>query len=411
MEEFRRQKKEERRRVKSENREKQKANDNSNNSSGEPVLSNFELRKVPPQDNKKSSLEVIREYGWVAKAPKKISVPSRQNRTLHFSAPNAAIASLPRRSVQFYPSPGSTISDITYSQSSPTRSSPISKKAVKTSLNFQRINFDDDSDDDDILNLVDFLAKEIKTVTPVTNILTSIDHKRDHVDSKNESQNELQVVRPINSEESENDDLVQRSQKVESRRKRVRTSHKPRALHQKIEESIIHLSKIEGMPVVSQLVRNKMDTGNRFLWDDSDQEASPSSDLLHLPGTPSSKEKKYWNQTKDLPRKSKANPTPPRSGTKNRAPHPSRQNPDCSEEVILENERRPEFQNPKLGPPSALVPLILVHYEGEHHVPASINRYLKDYQRAGIRFIHGRIVEGKGCILGDDMGVLQRYPQ
>ncbi|EAQ85853.1 hypothetical protein CHGG_07106 [Chaetomium globosum CBS 148.51] len=38
-------------------------------------------------------------------------------------------------------------------------------------------------------------------------------------------------------------------------------------------------------------------------------------------------------------------------------------------------------------------------------IPASIAQYLRDYQIAGVKFLHERFVYQKGCILGDDMGL------
>ncbi|XP_076021280.1 DNA excision repair protein ERCC-6-like 2 isoform X2 [Genypterus blacodes] len=54
----------------------------------------------------------------------------------------------------------------------------------------------------------------------------------------------------------------------------------------------------------------------------------------------------------------------------------------------------------------ACVPLQLTpgHVSGEK-VPHTINRYLRDYQREGIRFIYNNYVRTRGCILGDDMGL------
>nr|XP_043882381.1 DNA excision repair protein ERCC-6-like 2 isoform X1 [Solea senegalensis] len=40
-----------------------------------------------------------------------------------------------------------------------------------------------------------------------------------------------------------------------------------------------------------------------------------------------------------------------------------------------------------------------------HRVPYTINRYLRDYQREGIRFIYNSYICSRGCILGDDMGL------
>ncbi|XP_069481800.1 DNA excision repair protein ERCC-6-like 2 isoform X2 [Ambystoma mexicanum] len=38
-------------------------------------------------------------------------------------------------------------------------------------------------------------------------------------------------------------------------------------------------------------------------------------------------------------------------------------------------------------------------------IPYTINRYLRDYQREGVQFMHRHYTESRGCILGDDMGL------
>ncbi|XP_076093658.1 uncharacterized protein LOC143064602 isoform X2 [Mytilus galloprovincialis] len=38
-------------------------------------------------------------------------------------------------------------------------------------------------------------------------------------------------------------------------------------------------------------------------------------------------------------------------------------------------------------------------------IPATINRYLRDYQRTGIQFMYNHYKNSQGCILGDDMGL------
>ncbi|XP_070690463.1 DNA excision repair protein ERCC-6-like 2 [Pempheris klunzingeri] len=50
------------------------------------------------------------------------------------------------------------------------------------------------------------------------------------------------------------------------------------------------------------------------------------------------------------------------------------------------------------------VPLTLSDVN-EDRVPHTINRYLRDYQREGIRFIYNNYIHSRGCILGDDMGL------
>ncbi|XP_077378318.1 DNA excision repair protein ERCC-6-like 2 isoform X2 [Festucalex cinctus] len=52
----------------------------------------------------------------------------------------------------------------------------------------------------------------------------------------------------------------------------------------------------------------------------------------------------------------------------------------------------------------AFVPLKLCD-GSDDSVPYTINRYLRDYQREGIRFIYSNYSHSRGCILGDDMGL------
>lgn len=66
-------------------------------------------------------------------------------------------------------------------------------------------------------------------------------------------------------------------------------------------------------------------------------------------------------------------------------------------------QSRPTFPR---DPSQALVPFVLdelAHTE----VPAPINVFLREYQREGIRFIYDRYKEGKGGVLGDDMGLVR----
>ena len=84
----------------------------------------------------------------------------------------------------------------------------------------------------------------------------------------------------------------------------------------------------------------------------------------------------------------------------------------------------PQFDNPRLGPPGPLVEFNLSNENDSNNqlasslkynndkkdnyytVPASIRRYLQDYQLEGIRFLYNAVVnEHKGVILGDDMGM------
>ncbi|XP_029961193.1 DNA excision repair protein ERCC-6-like 2 [Salarias fasciatus] len=64
---------------------------------------------------------------------------------------------------------------------------------------------------------------------------------------------------------------------------------------------------------------------------------------------------------------------------------------------------RPLFPG-SVSDPKLSVPLKLSDAE-EDRVPYTINRYLRDYQREGIRFIYNNYIRSRGCILGDDMGL------
>jgi len=109
------------------------------------------------------------------------------------------------------------------------------------------------------------------------------------------------------------------------------------------------------------------------------------------------------------------------------------------EDEDLEERLKPEFEDPKLGPPSTLEPLVLVRpspsssssslplsswLPNKHkdvdaistatsstsevvpdQVPASVNRYLQDYQREGVDFLYLNVMRNMGAILGDDMGL------
>lgn len=54
--------------------------------------------------------------------------------------------------------------------------------------------------------------------------------------------------------------------------------------------------------------------------------------------------------------------------------------------------------------PQSCVALELNGVDGDK-VPYTINRYLRDYQREGVRFIYNNYIRSRGCILGDDMGL------
>lgn len=42
-------------------------------------------------------------------------------------------------------------------------------------------------------------------------------------------------------------------------------------------------------------------------------------------------------------------------------------------------------------------------------VPAALNTYLRDYQRDGVKFFWEQYQEGRGGLLGDDMGLVRDF--
>uniref|UniRef100_A0A4W6CJF6 Excision repair cross-complementation group 6-like 2 n=1 Tax=Lates calcarifer TaxID=8187 RepID=A0A4W6CJF6_LATCA len=66
-------------------------------------------------------------------------------------------------------------------------------------------------------------------------------------------------------------------------------------------------------------------------------------------------------------------------------------------------QEKPVFPS-SVTDPRLRVPLVLSDADGDR-VPYTINRYLRDYQREGIRFIYSNYIRSSGCILGDDMGL------
>lgn len=100
---------------------------------------------------------------------------------------------------------------------------------------------------------------------------------------------------------------------------------------------------------------------------------------------------------------SEPEPEPEEPGAKD-ADSGSETEPDEEGEAEAEKslQPRPEF----VVPPDrkGIRPLVL---EPGYVVPWKINTFLRDYQRAGVRFFIERYKEGRGALLGDDMGLVR----
>ena len=72
---------------------------------------------------------------------------------------------------------------------------------------------------------------------------------------------------------------------------------------------------------------------------------------------------------------------------------------------IKKMKQHPNFANPHFGP-FENIPLVLKNEEGDvlegdrHQVPASLSRYLPNFQREGIQFVYNALANGRGAILG-----------
>lgn len=71
---------------------------------------------------------------------------------------------------------------------------------------------------------------------------------------------------------------------------------------------------------------------------------------------------------------------------------------------LAELEERPKFDERSGIKPSRPYKDIELH-QSAGLIPASIAQYLRDYQVAGVAFLHRKFVYQEGCILGDDMGL------
>lgn len=75
---------------------------------------------------------------------------------------------------------------------------------------------------------------------------------------------------------------------------------------------------------------------------------------------------------------------------------------DTSVSVSQCENEKPLFHSTQ-RPPGPSEPFLLPGSDVK--VPHTINRYLRDYQRDGIKFIYHNYAKSRGCILGDDMGL------
>jgi SNF2 family DNA or RNA helicase len=59
-----------------------------------------------------------------------------------------------------------------------------------------------------------------------------------------------------------------------------------------------------------------------------------------------------------------------------------------------------------LRPDQKPEPALVLDEETGIKIPATINTYLRDYQRDGVKFLWRQYKQGHGGLLGDDMGLV-----
>jgi hypothetical protein len=161
------------------------------------------------------------------------------------------------------------------------------------------------------------------------------------------------------------------------------------------------------------------------LFDDEEEEEEEAAVEEVAPG-----EKKKRPDT-ERPKKKRnnnaSNKTRERTTTNNNL-FPTAEDALDKDTAALQAELKPDFERPKFGP-FVFDPLKLVttnsvaerpvgvmgpdagdvgddeDTQEEFEVPASINRFLPNYQQEGIRFLYELVSSRRGGILGDDMGV------
>jgi hypothetical protein len=166
--------------------------------------------------------------------------------------------------------------------------------------------------------------------------------------------------------------------------------------------------------------------GGDDLFDDDEEEEEEEAVVEDV--AQGEKKKKYDIERPKKKRNSNpSNKTRERTTTNNNL-FPTAEDVLDKDTAALQNELKPDFERPKFGPfvfdPLRLMaaPSVTERPVGvmgpdagdvgddedakeEFEVPASINRFLPNYQQEGIRFLYDLVSSRRGGILGDDMGV------
>jgi hypothetical protein len=158
------------------------------------------------------------------------------------------------------------------------------------------------------------------------------------------------------------------------------------------------------------------------LWSDDDED---QADQAAAAGASEDKRKiPVWEKRKKKKRPADTTNKARQDWSTSNVSVPNVEDVSGKDTAALQAELMPDFERPKFGP-FALEPLKLLvpsdvspdgSIENEQggdedskkqfvQVPASINRFLPNFQQEGIAFVYKVISSKRGAILGDDMGV------
>lgn len=281
---------------------------------------------------------------------------------------------------------------------------PTVLKRTRTKCLRPTVNFLDDSDDDvDLLRDAMLLAQS-RRVSDRNLLPNSLRCKV----SANIPATVAAVAMPKSFDDSDSDDGLLRDVKfLQEKRKAdlLQTKEAPRVQNDDWGNHNLHPGEnVESQPSFASLREEK---GDEYIQDSESR--TPQKDLASGDSlwddleNEQPKEERQWSNKRKRSQLKVTNETRASRFTSSRSVRQSLSRGSASssddEDVMLLDKLMPHFDQPKLGTPSDLVPLVLKHSNRERIVPPAINRYLKGYQREGVLFLHNRIAQGKGAIL------------
>lgn len=273
-------------------------------------------------------------------------------------------------------------------------------------------DFEDASDDDDFLRDAMLLAKKQKDKAELKKVESRPSRKSDCSDN-GETKNAKRSPRQCASDESSIEPSLQsnRYTSVDSSHDQQLQSSPDKPTKSFKQQSSLAESPAKSIQV-QRLYASIYGDGDEeaelkclrptnldSLWSDSESERVDDEDGGVEKKRKRKKQESSGASTKKVARCARGTNSGGRASKGRNMKGSLSDNENSCDDDIDADELKPHFAIPKLGPPSALLPLVLKHSNGERTVPAAINRYLKGFQREGVVFMHSRVAENQGVIL------------